>query len=150
MRPDNRPFHLLLPSNFLYPYPGKLRHRERVITGWMFGGHHGVHRVAIGVGDVAGSSTVAACARSRSVAGLRTTFSSVNRFRAETGGQFRIKTESSMRSWFLSSCTRNFFAPGNALASLFIDDPTRHGDSSRLVHKTGFCDHAKKRHGRHF
>jgi hypothetical protein len=54
----------------------------------------------IGVGDdeVAGVSTAAACARSRSVSGLRTTFSNVKRFRAETGGQLRIKTESSMRS----------------------------------------------------
>jgi hypothetical protein len=57
-----------------------------------------VHGVAVGAGDVTGGSTAAACARSLSVAGLRTIFSSVNRFRAETGGQFRIKTESSMRS----------------------------------------------------
>ena len=72
-----------------------------MLTGWIIQGHHegGVaHRVAIGVGGVAGGSTGFACAISRSVAGLRTILSSVNRFRAETGGQFRITTESSMRS----------------------------------------------------
>jgi hypothetical protein len=82
-----------------------------MLTGWMIEEHRegGVtHDVAIGVGDVAGGSTAVACARSRSVAGERTTFSSINRFRAEIGGLFRIKTESSMRSWFLSSCTKNF------------------------------------------
>jgi hypothetical protein len=52
----------------------------------------------IGVGDAAPGATVVACERARSVSGLRTTFSNVNRFRAEMGGQFRIKTESSMRS----------------------------------------------------
>ena len=58
----------------------------------------GVFVYGIGVGDVARGATVVACARARSVSGLRTTFSNVNRFRAEMGGQFRIKTESSMRS----------------------------------------------------
>ena len=56
----------------------------------------------VGVGDeldeVASVSTTVACVRSRSDSGLRTTFSNANRFRAETGGQLRIKTESSTRS----------------------------------------------------
>lgn len=60
-----------------------------------------VHRVGMfsygaGVGDAEGGAV--ACARARSVSGLRTIFSNVNRFRAEMGGQFRIKTESSARS----------------------------------------------------
>jgi hypothetical protein len=54
--------------------------------------------IAVGDGDEVGVSTAAACARSRSVSGLRTTCSNVNRFWAETGGQLRIKTESSTRS----------------------------------------------------
>jgi len=58
----------------------------------------GVFSYGTGVGDAAGGVTAVACARARSVSGLRTTFSNVNRFRAEMGGQFRIKTESSMRS----------------------------------------------------
>ena len=53
--------------------------------------------VGVGDSDVSGVST-AAYTGSRSVSGLRTTFSNANRLRAETGGQLRIKTESSMRS----------------------------------------------------
>ena len=61
--------------------------------------HVGVFGYGTVVGDAAGGGTTAvACARARSVSGLRTTFSNVNRFRAEMGGQFRIKTESSTRS----------------------------------------------------
>ncbi len=71
-----------------------------MLTGWMTEEHResGVAHDVIGMGDVASGSTAVACARSRSVAGERTTFSSINRFRAEIGGLFRIKTESSMRS----------------------------------------------------
>ena len=60
----------------------------------------GVFGYGAGEGDAAGGvgATGVVCARARSVSGLRTTFSSVNRFRAEMGGQFRIKTESSTRS----------------------------------------------------
>lgn len=63
--------------------------------GYFAGQHDGY---GVGVGDAAGGPNEVVCARSRSVSGLRTIFSSVNRFRAETGGQFLIKTESSIRS----------------------------------------------------
>lgn len=35
------------------------------------------------------------------------------------------------------------------LASLCVNDPARDGDACGLVHKTGLCDYAKERHGRH-
>jgi len=102
------------------------------------------HNVAVVVCDTRGGSTGVACAISRSVSGLRTTFSNVNRFRAETGGQFRIKTESSTRSWFFFIVYQEFLAPRDALASFFIDDPTRYSDGSCLFHEAGLCDQAQK------
>ena len=46
----------------------------------------------------AASSACRACSASRSRSGLLRTFSSVNRFRAEMGGQFRMSTVSKSRS----------------------------------------------------
>lgn len=48
------------------------------------------------------------CAKSRSVSGLFKIFSSLNRFRADIGGQFRINTASFNRRTSCSSCVRIF------------------------------------------
>jgi len=42
-----------------------------------------------------------------------------------------------------------FLAPGDALAGLCIDDPTRDSDGCSLVHEASLCDDAQEGHGRH-